>query len=166
MKYLTTIGDKTYTIEINDDHTIIVDGVSYPIDIEAVGDQPLFSLILDNQSFEAFVDESDEGWRVLLRGDHYDIKVEDERAARLAKSAGGAVAQGGDFNLKSPMPGLIVSVPVTEGQPVKKGDILVILESMKMQNELKCPREGVVSRLKVKGGDTVEQNQILLTVSA
>ncbi|MBI5712499.1 MAG: acetyl-CoA carboxylase biotin carboxyl carrier protein subunit [Chloroflexi bacterium] len=102
---------------------------------------------------------------MLLRGDLYDVKVEDERAVRLAKSAGGAVAQSGDFHLKSPMPGLIVAIVVNEGQTVKKGDILVILESMKMQNELKSPREGTVSRLKAKGGDTVEQNQILLTVS-
>ncbi|HKZ68907.1 MAG TPA: acetyl-CoA carboxylase biotin carboxyl carrier protein subunit, partial [Anaerolineales bacterium] len=75
------------------------------------------------------------------------------------------VAQTGDFQLKAPMPGLVVSVPVSEGQAVKKGDIIVILESMKMQNELKSPRDGTVARVKVKGGDTVEQNQIMITVS-
>jgi len=165
MKYLTTIGEKTYTIEINDDQQVIVDGVPYPVDLEAVSGQPLYSLLINNQSFEAFVDQGDEGWRVLLRGDLYDVKVEDERAVRLAKSAGGAVAQSGDFHLKSPMPGLIVAISVSEGQAVTKGDILVILESMKMQNELKSPRDGTVSRIKAKGGDTVEHNQILLTVS-
>jgi biotin carboxyl carrier protein len=63
------------------------------------------------------------------------------------------------------MPGLVVSVPVTEGQAVNKGDILVILESMKMQNELKSLRAGTVTRVKTKGGDSVEQNQVLVTVS-
>ena len=130
-----------------------------------ISDQPLYSLLIDNQSFEGFVENDDEGWRVLMRGDLYQARVVDERAVRLAKSAGGTVAQTGDFQLKAPMPGLVVSVPVSEGQAVKKGDIIVILESMKMQNELKSPRDGTVARVKVKGGDTVEQNQIMITVS-
>jgi biotin carboxyl carrier protein len=62
------------------------------------------------------------------------------------------------------MPGLIVSVPVNEGQAVEKGDVLLILESMKMQNELKSPRAGSVSRVRVKPGDRVEQKETLLSV--
>ena len=165
MKYLTTVGDKTFTIEINDDRHIVVDGKTYVVDLEAMSSQSLYSLLLDSHSFESFIDEAEEGWRVLLRGDLYDVTVVDERAARLAKSAGGVAAQSGDYHLKAPMPGVIVSVPVAEGQAVKKGDILVILESMKMQNELKSPREGMVARIKAKSGDNVEQSQILVTVS-
>ncbi len=165
MKYLTTVGDKTFTIEINDDRHIIVDGKTYVVDLEAMSSQSLYSLLLDSHSFESFIDEAEEGWRVLLRGDVYDVTVVDERAARLAKSAGGVAAQSGDYHLKAPMPGVIVSVPVAEGKAVKKGDILVILESMKMQNELKSPREGTVARIKAKSGDSVEQGQILVTVN-
>ncbi len=165
MKYLTTVGDKTFTIEINDDRHIVVDGKTYVVDLEAMSSQSLYSLLLDSHSFESFIDEAEEGWRVLLRGDLYDVTVVDERAARLAKSAGGMTAQSGDYHLKAPMPGVIVSVPVSEGQTVKKGDILVILESMKMQNELKSPREGMVARIKAKSGDNVEQSQVLVTVS-
>ena len=53
---------------------------------------------------------------------------------------------------------------VSEGQAVHKGDILIVLESMKMQNELKSPRDGTVGRIKIKTGDNVEHNQVLLTV--
>lgn len=166
MKYLTTIDDKTYTIEINDDSRVTVDGRTYDVDLVALAAQPLYSLILDNRSFEAFVENDGEEWRVLVRGNLYEAKVVDERAVRLAKSAGGTVAMTGDFHLKAPMPGLAVAVPVVEGQAVKKGDILVILESMKMQNELKSPRDGVVLRLRVKGGDSVEQNQVMVIVGA
>lgn len=165
MKYLTTVGDKTFTIEINDDRHIVVDGKTYVVDLEAMSSQSLYSLLLDSHSFESFIDEAEDGWRVLLRGDLYDVTVVDERAARLAKSAGGVAAQSGEYHLKAPMPGVIVSVPVSEGQTVKKGDILVILESMKMQNELKSPREGMVARIKAKSGDNVEQSQVLVTVS-
>jgi len=58
-----------------------------------------------------------------------------------------------------------VAIPVGEGQEVQKGDVLVVLESMKMQNELKSPRAGLIARLRVKTGDSVDQHQTLLTVS-
>ena len=166
MIYLTTIGDQTYTIEINDEHRVIVDGQSYEIDCQALAAQNLFSLLIDNKSYEAFVETEGDETRVLMRGYLYELKVADERAVRLAKSASGTVALTDDFHLKAPMPGLVVAVPVAEGQAVNKGDILVILESMKMQNELKSPRDGTVMRIKVKGGDSVEQNQQMITVAA
>jgi biotin carboxyl carrier protein len=166
MKYLTTIGDRSYTVEINDDRHVTVDGKMYEVDLVALAARSLYSLILDNRSFEAFVENDGEAWRVLMRGDLYEARVADERAVRLAKSAGGAAATAGDFHLKAPMPGLVVAVPVAEGQPVKKGDILVILESMKMQNELKSPLDGIVLRARIKAGDSVEQNQVLMTVGA
>jgi len=83
----------------------------------------------------------------------------------LRAAAGGKAIERGEFHLKAPMPGLVVAVPVVEGQRVNKGDVLVILESMKMQNELKSPREGVVTRLRVGIGDSVEQSQTLLSVT-
>ncbi|MDD2923134.1 MAG: acetyl-CoA carboxylase biotin carboxyl carrier protein subunit, partial [Anaerolineales bacterium] len=61
-------------------------------------------------------------------------------------------------------PGLIVAVPVEEGHEVKKGQVLLILESMKMQNELKAPRDGVMGRIRVKAGESVEQKQTLLSM--
>ncbi len=166
MRYAATLNDKTYLIEINDDQRVIVDGVEYAVDFEPVSGQPVYSLLIDGRSYEAYIYETEAGWQVLLRGDLHTVQVEDEREKRLRAAAGGAAAAAsGEFNLKAPMPGLIVAVPVAEGQSVKKGDNLVILESMKMQNELKCPREGVVTRVKVKAGDSVEQNQILVTVA-
>ena len=74
------------------------------------------------------------------------------------------MSEAGEFHLRSPMPGMVVSVPVKEGQQVEKGDVLVILESMKMQNELKAPRAGTVGRVRVKTGESVEQRQTLLSV--
>ena len=62
------------------------------------------------------------------------------------------------------MPGLIVAIPVEEGRQVSKGDVLIILESMKMQNELRAPKDGTVTRIRVSQGDTVEQKTTLLSV--
>jgi len=167
MKYATTINDKTYLIEINDERKVIIDDKEYTVDFETVNGQPVYSLLIDGRSYEAYVSEGEEAndWQVLLRGDLYNTRVEDEREKRL-RAAGGAAsgAHSGEFNLKAPMPGLIVAVPVSEGQVVTKGEILIVLESMKMQNELKCPRDGTVMRIKVKARDSVDQGQVMVTV--
>lgn len=164
MKYITTVENKEYVVEIVDEHHVTVDGKTYAVDFESVAGQPVFSLIADGKSHEAYVAAGEDHWQVLLRGHLFPVTVEDEREKRLRSAAGGGVAETGEFNLKAPMPGLVVAVPVSEGQDVKKGQVLLILESMKMQNELKSPRDGKVHRIKVKAGESVEQKQTLLSL--
>lgn len=164
MKYITTLDNRDFEIEIVDAKHVRVNGKLLDIDFESVSGQPVFSLILDGKSYESFISQNEEDWDILLHGRQYRVKVVDEREKRL-KAAGGAGASSGEFHLKAPMPGLIVSIVVADGQPVKKGQVLLILESMKMQNELKAPQDGIVGRIKVQAGDRVEQKQILLTVS-
>lgn len=164
MKYITTVNGREYVIEILDEAHLSLDGVVYELDFERVGNQPVYSLVLDGQSFEAHVYTDEEQWQVLLRGDMYRALVEDERERRLRSQWEGAPAERREFHLNAPMPGMVIAIPVEEGQVVEKGDVLVILESMKMQNELKSPRAGKVSRVRVAPGERVEQKQTLLTV--
>ena len=164
MKYVTTVNDTAYVIEINDDHHVIVDGVTYEVDFVNVAGQPVYSLLVGARSYEAYVQPVDEGWQVLLHGNMHAVQVEDEREKRLRATSGVAAETSGEFHLKAPMPGLIVDVPVAEGQGVQKGDILIILESMKMQNELRSPRAGTVTRVRVKAGQTVEQAAVMVTL--
>jgi biotin carboxyl carrier protein len=164
MRYITTIGEREFQIEIIDEHTLLVNGVRYHIDFESVSEQPVYSLLLDGKSFESYVYQGDEALQVLLRGAHYQATVEDEREKRLRSAARSSVAEHAEFHLRAPMPGLVVATPVSEGQLVNKGDVLVVLESMKMQNELKSPRSGTISRLRIKVGDSVELKQTLLSV--
>jgi acetyl/propionyl-CoA carboxylase alpha subunit len=165
MRYITTIEDREYLIEILDDNHLTVDGVVYEVDIESLSDQPVHSLIVNGKSYEAYISPRDIGWGVLLHGTRYILQVEDEREKRLRAGLGGGPALTGEYHLKSPMPGLVVSIPVSEGQTISTGDVLVILESMKMQNELSSPRDGTVTRLRVKPGDSVERRETILTVS-
>ncbi len=164
MKYITTLDGKEYSIEIIDTHHVAIDGRVQEVDFESVSGQPVFSLIIDGKSYESYVYETEEGWQVLTRGRQYNLTVEDEREKRLRAAAGGGVVESGEYHLKAPMPGLIVSIPFKEGDKVEKGQVLVILESMKMQNELKSPKAGVVGRIRAKQGETVEQRQALLSV--
>jgi biotin carboxyl carrier protein len=164
MKYITTVDDKDYLVEIIDEKHISVNGKTYQVDFESVSGQPVYSLIVDGKSHESYVQQGEDNWQVLLRGRLYPVIVEDEREKRLRAAAGGGVAESGEFHLKAPMPGLVVTVPVAEGQEVKKGQVLLILESMKMQNELKSPRAGTIGRIRVKSGESVEQKQTLLSI--
>ncbi len=164
MKYITTIDEKEFTIDIIDDHHVSVNDKTYEVDFESIADQPVYSMLIDGHSYEAHVYSVEDEWQVLLRGRQYPIKVEEEREKRLKSSIGGNVQASGEFQLKAPMPGLVVAVPVSEGQQVEKGQVLTILESMKMQNELKSPRAGKVERIKVKAGESVEQRQLLLSI--
>lgn len=165
MRYIATINGVDYIVEMIDERHIALNDQVCEIDFAPVGDQPIFSLLLDGKSYEAFVYPQNEIWQVLLLGNLYSVRVEDEREKRLRATAGGRAMERGEFHLKAPMPGLVVAIPVSEGQRVNRGDVLVILESMKMQNELKSPREGVVTRLRISVGDSVEQSQTLLSVT-
>ncbi|HMU93571.1 MAG TPA: biotin/lipoyl-binding protein [Anaerolineales bacterium] len=164
MKYITTVDDQQFEIEVVDERHIRIGGRLLQVDFESVSGQPVFSLLLDGHSYESFVYQGEEDWDVLLRGRQYQVKVEDEREKRLRAAAGGGIAEGGEFHLKAPMPGLVVAILVEEGQDVKKGQVLLILESMKMQNELKAPRDGTIGRIRVKAGESVEQKQAMLSV--
>ena len=163
MKYATTIGERTYLIEINRDDEIIVDGTRYPIDLRMIN-EATFSLLIGNASHEALVEPIDDELSVLLHGRLYTARVMDERAGRI-KQASGLGAATGEVTIKSPMPGLIVAVPVSEGQAVRKGQTVVVLESMKMENELKAPRDGTVTSIKVAPRQSVEQHQPLVVLS-
>ena len=164
MKYSTTVGDTTYTIEINRDGEIAIDGDTRPADLQSIDGLGTYSLLLDNESYEALVEAREGEIGVLLRGRFYAIKVEDERAVRLSQASREFGAPAGEVTIKSPMPGLIVAVKVSPGEEVAKGQPLVILESMKMENELKAPRAGRVSQVKVEPRQAVEQGQALVTI--
>lgn len=164
MKYITTVNDKEFLIEILDEHRLAVNGRVFQVDFDSIHGQPVFSLLLDGRSFEGFVYSGEEQLEVLLMGRQFPVKVEDEREKRLRAAAGSSVSEAGEFYLKSPMPGMVVSIPIAEGQAVEKGQVLVLLESMKMQNELKAPRAGTIHRIRVRAGESVEQKQTLLSV--
>ena len=84
---------------------------------------------------------------------------------RLAGAAKGFAPPSGEISIRAPMPGLVVAIPVKLGQKIEKGDVLVVLESMKMENELKAPRAGIVSQVRVQSGQGVEQHQTLVSIT-
>ncbi|MFW6184833.1 MAG: biotin/lipoyl-containing protein [Chloroflexota bacterium] len=164
MKYITTVNDKEYIIEIDQENEITVNGQKHQIDFQQLSDGGSLSLIIDHQSLEAIVDERDDAWEVLLHGELYAVTVQDERSYRLAQARGKLSDDGDTVIIRSPMPGLILDVLVEKGDSVSKGQTVVILESMKMENELRAARDGQILRVHVEKGAGVEKNQDLVTI--
>ena len=165
MKYIAEVDGQEFATEILDEHHIRFGKEILEVDLAAVSGQPLYSLIVNGESYEGYVYPEERGWQVLLLGRAYSIIIEDEREKRLRSKETGSPDLGREFIMKSPMPGLVVSVPIIEDQIIDKGQILLILESMKMQNELKSPRSGVVTRVRVEAGERVEQHSAMMTVT-
>jgi biotin carboxyl carrier protein len=163
MKYLSTVNGQTFEIDINQEGRITINGEERTVDFQTIS-QSLFSVLIDHASFEALIEEREGRYNVLMFGDLYEVEVADERQQRLLRASSGFEVTQGEISIRSPMPGLIVAVPVVEGQAVKQGDSVCVLESMKMENELKAPRDGVIVRVHVAKGDRVEQNKALVTI--
>jgi acetyl/propionyl-CoA carboxylase alpha subunit len=166
MKYISTVNDHGYVINIDQEDRITVDDQTYEIDFKLLSESGLLSLLLDNLSVEAIVEERDDVWEVLIHGELYSVQVQDERAFRLAKEHGSGFDIRGDVIVKSPMPGLVIEILVGLDQAVEKGEKVVILESMKMENELRSPLDGFVSHIYVEKGANVEKGQALITIAS
>lgn len=164
MKYITTVGDKQFTIDINQSGQVTVDGEVINVDMLQMQDTTMYSTIIDGQSHDIRMNEGDGIYVVQLSGEIFEIVVEDERTRRLAGLKGGPAAITGEAVIKAPMPGVVVDVLVSPDQEVEQGEIVVILESMKMQNEFKAPRAGKVHLVRVAPGDKVEQNGVMMTI--
>lgn len=164
MKYITKVNDQEFIIEIDQEDQIIVDDRPYAVDFQQLTEGGILSLLLNNHSLEAIIEERANGWEVLIHGELYAVDVQDERAYRLARARGTVAEFTGEAIIQSPMPGLIIEVLVEPNQVVQKGDKVVILESMKMENELRSPRDGVVKHVYVEPGASVEKNQVLATI--
>lgn len=163
MKYITIINETRFEIDIDKDGSVKVNGQPREVDFLPLSGS-LYSILMDHNSYEVLVEEREGDVEVMVRGRLYNASVMDERAMLLAETRGELGGEHGEVAVKAPMPGLIVSIAVAEGAEVKKGQTIIILESMKMQNELKAPKDGTVLRIHVNQGQSVEQNKPLMTI--
>ena len=166
MKYIAIVEGVEFTVEIDPDNRVFVNDELVDVDLRRIGKLPVFSLLINNASREVVAEElPGNDFRVIIGGDAMTVRVEDERWRRL-RQAKGLDPAGGDLALKAPIPGLVVKVLVTDGDTVHTGQSLVLLEAMKMENDLRSPRAAIVGNVKVKPGDRVDQGQVLITLLA
>lgn len=163
MKYVTIINNEQFEIEIDKEGAVTLNGELRHVDFLSLGES-LYSVIMENKSIQVVIDDDQGHYSVMLEGRLYDGQVLDERALLMAQRRGTLGVSSGE--VIAPMPGLIVAVSVEVGQEIAQGQTVVILESMKMQNELKSPIDGVVEQIQVSPGQTVDKNALMVVVKA
>jgi pyruvate carboxylase subunit B len=166
MRYLVRIGGQKVKLSEIDRQKgqARIDGRLVQFDFQHVRG-PLYSLIVDGKIFSALLEN--DGEEIDISQGPYLLRaaVEDERAARLRQLARSESQASGTFDLKAPMPGLVVRLPVRPGAVVKKGQSLVVIEAMKMENDIKSPADGVVAAIHVNERSAVEKNAKLITLA-
>jgi biotin carboxyl carrier protein len=126
-------------------------------------DHGAVSMLVDGTSYSVEFDESGDEVQVLVRGQVSRVDVADERRLRLRAATAGFSVEGKQV-IAAPMPGKVVKVLVKLGDEVKEGQGLVVVEAMKMENELKSPKAGKVVELPAREGTAVEINAKLVVV--
>ncbi|MGQ0829162.1 MAG: biotin/lipoyl-containing protein [Bacteroidota bacterium] len=155
---------KEHSIIFDNVATGTIDGKAFAWDVIEVKEGS-FHVIKDNRSYNVEVikaDAAEKSFLVSVNGNKYQLNVKD-RFDELLKSLGMDNLNANKINeIKAPMPGLVLDISVSEGDTVKKGDAVIVLEAMKMENSLKSPTDGVIKKINVKKGVAVEKNQILI----
>ncbi len=161
VKYRVVVEGRTFEIDIDAEGRVWVDRQPLDVDLEGIEGQPRYSLLVDHRSYDALVEAGEDGaCQVVVRGRPYRASLEGGRQQRGASRR----RRSGSAEVRAPLPGLVVEMRVTEGQAVKEGEVVAVLESMKMKIELRAPRDGVVQALQDLAGREVAQGEALALI--
>ncbi|WP_439881309.1 acetyl-CoA carboxylase biotin carboxyl carrier protein subunit [Pontibacter sp. MBLB2868] len=163
MLQIKTANDKTWQVDIQKE-TILLNGTPFSWDIQPISTNA-FHIIKDNKSYTAELVETDyqaKTFTFKINGIKQTVNVKDRFDLLLDKLGMSDVNTNKVNDVKAPMPGLVLEIKVQPGQEVKKGDPILILEAMKMENILKSPGDGTVKEIKVQARQNVEKNQVLI----
>jgi len=185
LTYISNIAEKSFAVDIGENspqREIKIDEKRFDIDWRqiatlAMGTQMQsniggrYSLLIAGKSYEVFAhrvtkpDVTGYRYEILVSGKRFEITVEDEREKALTGSIRGG-HESREAMVRAPMPGLVLGISVDPGSDVEKGQTVVILEAMKMENDLASPIAGKVKEIRVSNGQTVNQGDVLVVVSA
>ncbi len=167
MKYMAILNDEEReldVVQISDHHfRVTVDGTVHEVDARDCGPDRLSALV-DNVSFDISYASGDSELDLNFRNRYFKIDVLDERRMRMRQVLSELELSGGLEVIKTSMPGKVVKILVEKGQEVNAGDGIIIIEAMKMENEIRCKNSGTVNAIHVETGQAVEGNAPLIEI--
>jgi biotin carboxyl carrier protein len=168
MHYVAAIDGEEREVDITETapgrYQLTVNGKKIEVDAQEVSPTTLHFL-LDNHAYNIEIEHDKKGGEnLLVRGQVLHVETLDLRTMRLRRSQVHATGVGGPATISSPMPGKIVAVLVKEGQEVTEGQGLIVVEAMKMENELRAPKAGKITRLSAKEGTAVDSGATLCVI--
>jgi len=160
--YHVTVGTNTYVVDLSGGG-VSVDGSACEVDFERIEGGPIRSLIIDGKSHRLVARRAgSETWDIHLRGRRIRADAVDERTLAIREMTGAVTGPTGPRPIVAPMPGMVVRIDVAEGDMVAAGQGVVIVEAMKMENELAAGAAARVSRILVEEGQPVEKGQLMI----
>lgn len=162
MRYVVEIGGRTLSVELDSDR-VRVDGVEHPAHLTELPGTPIALLTIGDVVHRVVQHREGKGrYRLSLDGHRYEVEALDERTRAIRDLSAATAAPAGPAPLVAPMPGLIVRVSVAPGDAVQAGQGMVVMEAMKMENELRAASAGVVTAVRVTPGTAVERGATLV----
>jgi len=164
MIYEVKIAEQGYRVELERTESgwkCKLDGRELPLDVIA-GEEGVLSLLLAGKSYAVKQESAGTETKVVVGQERFSVSVQDPRSFRSRRPAG-ASAQG-IKKIIAPMPGKVVRLLAAEGSAVEAGQSVIVIEAMKMQNELKAPKSGVLKKINIAEGAAVEAGQALAEV--
>jgi biotin carboxyl carrier protein len=166
MKLVLEVGGRSYQVAVSaveNVYTVDLPSGRFTLDVRRASSGHALSLINDGESLEAWAVPTRGAYHVQVLGKSYDIEVEDALRAKLKRLEAGGESRQREV-IRAPMPGVVVELMVSEGQAVEAGTPVVIVEAMKMRNEFSAKISGIVGKIYVVPGQTVERNSELCVV--
>jgi biotin carboxyl carrier protein len=162
MRYYVTVGGRTLEVDLTGDAPV-VDGQRIDAELVRVPGSPTLHMLADGQSHTIIARRRDrQAWDLHLNGDRYEVAVVDERTRAIQAMTGQVAVAKGPRPVLAPMPGLVVRLAVAPGDRVTAGQSVVIIEAMKMENDLKAESDAVVARVAAIPGQAVEKGAVLV----
>jgi biotin carboxyl carrier protein len=162
MKYVVACGGTRWEVEVEGER-VTVNGIAHAARLVRFEGSPTGRLELAGHRIPLVLEALGQGrWIIGTRGDRVEVDVQDERLERARRAAASSRPHRISDVLLAPMPGLVVRVAVQAGQPVEAGSSLVVLEAMKMENELRAVGSAIVDRIEVQPGQPVEKGDVLV----
>lgn len=163
--FVVSINGTKLNIKVVNNNELILEGINYNYELIPVCNNSYF-LKLNNNVVELTSEKlNSDSFKVLLKGNYFDVTVRtslQERAVKLLENS--AVSQHHHMDVKAPMPGLILKIRKNIGEQVEQGESVIILEAMKMENDLKAPASGTIENIFVTEGSAVEKGVILFSI--
>jgi biotin carboxyl carrier protein len=167
-KYQLRLGDREAEVEVEEKEGglfhLTLNGVSFPVSLERISRSAHYSIIVDNRPCDFFAEETPHGYQIIIDAHTYAVTTRPTRVSPTAVRPPEAPSLAGEWVLASPMTGVIREVHVSPGDEVKAGAVVVVIEAMKMQNELRARHDGTVKAVYVSAGARVEQGAPLLVL--
>jgi len=156
--------EKEYKVEISESD-ILLDNESFNLDL-ITNNNGTHHAIHNSKSFNIEVvaaNYSTKEFQIKINDNLYSLSAKDKYDDLLEKLGMDSLDEDVAEDLKAPMPGLVIDIKAEPGQEIEKGDLLLVLEAMKMENNIKSPNAGIVKSIEIEQGQAVEKNQVLIT---